>query len=111
MRSNDEYELLARKLATFSDVKYHRHGCVVVKKGQVIATGYNHHVRDDKTTIHAEMHAISKLKKTEDLRNCDLYVVRIGTDKMNWPLKYSRPCTICSDFVIKHGVRRVFYST
>lgn len=106
-----DYEQLARKLATFSDVKHHRHGCVIVKNGKVISTGYNHHIRGDLTkTIHAEMDAISKLKKTEDLRNCELYVVRIGTSNMGCPLKYSKPCPICTEFMIRHGIRRVFFS-
>lgn len=104
-----QYVQLARKLATFSDVKNHRHGCVIVRDNKVISTGFNHWKSSDKT-VHAEMDAISKLKKTEDLRNCELYVVRIGTDLMNCPLKYSRPCEACSACIVKRGIRRIYYS-
>lgn len=109
--NHETYIKAAKKLATFSDVKNHRHGCVIVKDGKIISKGYNWHHRGD-STIHAEMDAIAKLKKSVDCKKCDMYVVRIGTDHMNCPLKYSKPCPLCSDMISRcGGFRRIFFSS
>lgn len=96
-------------LATKSDLVNHRHGCVIVcKRGRIISEGYNYMWRN--MSIHAEIDALSKLKK-RDLSTCSMYVVRIGTDKMGNPLKYSRPCEKCTEAIYKYGIGKVFYST
>ena len=101
---------LARKSSCFS----HRHGCVIVKGDEIVAEGYNHtdvHLYH-KFSIHAEVDAISKLKKNRKyISQCDLYVVRIGRDSMGNPLKYSKPCPDCIKAIQKSGIRRVYYSS
>jgi hypothetical protein len=50
-------------------------------------------------------------KKKHILSECDIYIVRIGPDSFNNPLKYSRPCTNCSNIIIKNNIKNAFYST
>lgn len=92
----------------------HRHGCLIVNKaGDIISEGYNHmyvHMYH-KFSIHAEVSCLSKLKRNRDLSDCSMYVVRIGTDNMQNPLKYSRPCPDCTKAIIKSGIKKVYYST
>lgn len=104
----------AAYIATHSNVKCQRHGCVIVKDGEIVAEGFNQHTKhfEHKFTIHAEIDALLKLKKNKKILNeCELYVVRIGTDSMGRPLKYSRPCEDCTKAILKSGIRRVYYST
>jgi deoxycytidylate deaminase len=97
-----------------SNVKHHKHGCVIVKDGKIIAEGYNHYINhfEHTFTIHAEVDAIIKMKKiNKKITGCELYVVRIGTDNMGNPLKYSRPCTNCINAILKSGIKNVYFST
>lgn len=93
----------------------HRHGCVIVNKnGEIVSEGYNHvytHLYH-KYSIHAEVCCLSKMKRNrKTLADCEMYVVRIGTDNMGQPLKYSKPCPDCTKAIIKSGIKRVYYST
>lgn len=102
----------AADLALKSDLVNHRHGCVIVSnRGKIISEGYNYRWKE--MSIHAEVSAISQIhkKKKIDLSNCTMYVVRIGTDRMGNPLKYSKPCENCTHAILKSGLRKVFYST
>ncbi len=97
--------------ATYSPIKNHRHGCVIVKNGEIISEGYNTYAdhMEHKFSIHAEISALYRLGK-KVTEGCELYVVRIGTDKMGNPLKYSRPCVDCAKAIIKAGIKKVYYS-
>lgn len=93
-----------------------KHGCVIVHKKKVIAVGFNFSVIPCRLSIHAEHDAINKAKKQlskADLKNCQLYVVRIGQDSMENPLKYSKPCPTCEMNINNIGLnpKKVFYST
>lgn len=100
----------AAQLAVKSDLVNHRHGCIIVSsRGKIIAEGYNYIWKE--MSIHAEIDALSKVPKKYDLSTCSMYVVRIGTDKMNKPLKYSRPCEKCCEAIVKNGIGKVYYST
>lgn len=106
----------AALVATRSSVKTHRHGCVIVNKdGDIISEGYNYYTThmEHKWTIHAEVDALMKVKKIKKqiLAECTLYVVRIGTDFMGNPLKYSQPCTDCAKAICKSGIKKIFFST
>lgn len=114
---NDKQEVFLKRAAEFatkSNVKSHRHGCVIVKDGEIIAEGFNHHIShfEHTFTIHAEVDALTKIKKLRHaLSECELYVVRIGTDLMGNPLKYSRPCVNCTNAILKAGIKKVYFST
>ena len=103
----------AANIATRSSMS-HRHGCIIVNKiGEIISEGYNHmyvHMYH-KYSMHAEISCLTKLKRSKDLSDCTMYVVRIGTDKMQRPLKYSKPCHDCTKAIEKSGIKKVFYST
>jgi deoxycytidylate deaminase len=113
----DKQEFFLRRaanIASRSNVRHHRHGCLIVKDGEVISEGYNYHTShfEHKFTIHAEIDALLKLKKNKKiLSECELYVVRIGTDLMGQPLKYSRPCPDCTRAILKAGIKKVYFST
>jgi len=91
-----------------------KHGCVIVYKNKIISLGFNQTVIPCKFSIHAEQAAINKAKKIltrTELKNCRLYVVRIGQDSMENPLKYSKPCPNCSMYIHNAGIKTVYYST
>ncbi|MBP2057524.1 diaminohydroxyphosphoribosylaminopyrimidine deaminase/5-amino-6-(5-phosphoribosylamino)uracil reductase [Lactobacillus colini] len=70
-------------------------GSVIVKHGQVLATGYHHHYGDQ----HAERNAISKLTP-EQLFNSTLYVTLE-------PCNHYGKQPPCSELIIKSHIKRV----
>jgi deoxycytidylate deaminase len=112
--SNDKqkyYLNIAAKIAIKSPMYNHKHGAIIVYRDKIIGSGYNYYMSD--FSIHAEVAAISSIRKKQKhiLNECDIYVVRIGPDRFNNPLKYSRPCTNCSNTIIKNNIKNAFYST
>jgi len=105
---------IAMRLAQKS-VMEHKHGAVVVINNEVIAVGFNHkqEFMCHQRSIHAEVDAILKVKGRHKslLNDAEMYVVRIGTVRMNFPLKYSKPCCECQKVIRKYGIRKVYYST
>ena len=115
-----------------------KHGCVIVRRNEIISCGYNFKIKDRKyisakergsTTssyispvhfndtsntdhygcgfsVHAEISTIKKVKNM-DLSNCEMYVVRLGPYSN---LKYSHPCKICSEYIEKFRIKKVYYS-
>ena len=115
-RHSQEYVELARNVAKKSQM-LHRHGCVIVYKDKII-TGYNTslNLRNEieGSSVHAEMNALKKARKIltkSELKNSKLYIIRIGTDSMSNPLKYSKPCPYCEKSIKDAGISKVFYST
>lgn len=135
----DEILKICVKLAQKSNMS-HKHGCVIVKNGAVIGSGYNMQINGiigkgtspltpkpvlgttvlrDICSLHAEIAAIRNTKK--DLMNdSEMYVVRIGPQKLAngktnglyglYSKRYSKPCVICESKIIKSKIKRVFYS-
>lgn len=96
----------------------HKHGCVIVCDGEIIAEGYNFYYTHmfHKFSIHAEVDALNKLKRKalskKSLHDCELYVVRIAQAlSFQHCLMYSKPCNDCQKAIRKSGVKRVYYST
>lgn len=109
-----QYKFLDRaaKIALKSNM-YRQHGAVIVVGDQIVAEGYNYdYIRlCHKYSIHAEVDAINKARKCRiDLTDADLYVVRIGKKSMDYPLRYSKPCDSCAEYIKKMGIRNVYYS-
>jgi tRNA(Arg) A34 adenosine deaminase TadA len=92
----------------------HKHGCVIVHSdGTILYDGYNHHdlQLNHKFSIHAEIDALYKAKRQKQrLTDCEMYVVRIGSHRINAGLKYSKPCPGCATEIEKCGIRKVYYS-
>ena len=93
--------------------KNFRHGAVIVKKNQVLASGHNSyktHPLMAKYTAFPHLHAEQKAIINLGLDNChglDLYVVRINSKK---DFMMSKPCSICRMLIDKVGIRNVYYT-
>lgn len=89
-----------------------KHGAIILSKnGEILGQGYNYMTSfmSHKWSCHAEIAALLCIKnKKEKLHDATLIVVRIGND--NSP-KLSKPCEACRKEIVKHGIKRVFYST
>lgn len=113
---NEKQQIFLRKAAQLAlrSNMLHRHGCIVVNSqtGEILSSGYNHNYIHmyHKMSCHAEYDALRKIKKTFDLTNAEMYVVRIGTDKMGYPLKLSKPCEGCRKLIERAQIARVYYS-
>lgn len=91
-----------------------KHGAVVVYKNKIIASGYNERCdyMYENYSIHAEVAAISKLFHNKKLLElCDIYVVRVAGAEFDNCLKNSKPCKSCSNFIKKHNLKNIYYST
>ena len=100
---------------------YHRHGACLVYRNKVISVGYNSmsHLNgyttraDNLYSVHAEVSAIREFLrlaprmglKKNILKDCTLYVVRIGKESMDYPLKLSKPCKNCMNFIKKYNIK------
>lgn len=98
----------------------HKHGCVIVYNDkEIVAQGFNHDncTMNDIYSVHAEVNAINQLRKNirskdkKFIQKCSLYVVRVGSPLMNYPLKNSEPCEHCTKSILKMGIPKVYYST
>lgn len=74
-------------------------GAVVVKDGQIIATGRNMREKSKNALLHAELVAIKRACKKLDawrLTDCTLYVTM-------------EPCPMCAGAVVNSRIKRVVY--
>jgi deoxycytidylate deaminase len=113
---DDRQEYFLKKAAqlAFRSNLSQRHGCLIVnpQTDEVLSTGYNHtyiHMYH-KFSCHAEYDALRKIKKTFDLSNAEMYVVRIGPESLGNPLKLSKPCDGCTKLILKANIGKVYYS-
>lgn len=86
---------LARKAASLGEVPV---GAVVVRNGEIVATGYNKRETGKDALAHAEMIAIHRACKrlgTWRLSDCDLYVTL-------------EPCPMCTGALINARMRTVY---
>lgn len=97
-----------------------KHGCVIVKNKQIVASGYNKyrgynrygtsHI-NHRMSIHAEEDAINSCRK-RDLEDAELYVIRFNV-KTN-DVSNSKPCHNCEkiiNFCMKrYGLKCAYYS-
>ena len=90
-----------------------KHGAVVVKGNNVIATGYNRYIEPcgkysnlRKLSIHAEKDALSKCSE-EQLVGATLIVIRISPIG---ELIMSKPCKDCSRYIKRKRISVVYYS-
>lgn len=90
-------------------------GSVVVYGNEIISTGHNKHCNSmtNLWSFHAEVSALMQLKKLpkSQLKECEMYVVRIGPPSSKCAVRMSRPCQHCAKFIEGMGIRRVFYTT
>jgi len=74
-------------------------GCVIVKAGELIATGQNRNLRDNDPSAHAEIVALraagAKLGNHR-LEGCEIYVI-------------IEPCAMCAGAMVHARVKRLVY--
>ena len=104
----------ATQEAQKSDME-HKLGCVIVRNNEIVASSRNYYAMNftDAWSVHAEVAALMQLRKKSRkfFQKCDMYVVRVGTPHMEYPLKLSKPCESCECVINAMGIRRVYYST
>ena len=74
-------------------------GAVVVKNGEIIATGHNCVLKNHDSTCHGEIDAIRKAEQklqTHDLSNCELYTT-------------GEPCPMCLAAILWANIKKVYY--
>ena len=116
---------VADAVASLSDHKQTKLGCVLVDKHRIISSGYNSSTRcsplqkqmdtarfgfpdQHKGLVHAETACLLPLiRQGYDMSRSDLYIVR---RHRNGSLALSRPCPGCMSLLRANGVRRVFFS-
>jgi tRNA(Arg) A34 adenosine deaminase TadA len=94
------------------------HMAVLIKRGKIVATATNKVGTRSKgsgyseITLHAEKAVIKKLGDISKLKDCSLYVWRIGFAEYH-PMT-SEPCHSCKKFLEKcmekYGLRGVYYT-
>lgn len=116
---------VADAVASLSDHKQTKLGCVLVDKHRIISSGYNSSTRcsplqkqmdtarfgfpdQHKGLVHAETACLLPLiRQGYDMSRSDLYIVR---RHRNGSLALSRPCPGCMSLLRANSVRRVFFS-
>ncbi len=93
-------------------------GAVIFKSNRIYSKGHNYQSRPNNNlhpalrhpyyTVHAEIDAISKLKR-DDCSQLNLLVVRI-TGKRNVRLAMSKPCIPCQKALKFMNFRRIYFS-
>lgn len=97
-----------------------KHGCVIVKNKNIVASGYNKYRGYNKygtshinhrMSIHAEEDAINSCRK-RDLKDAELYVIRFNI--ITNDISNSKPCHNCEKLIRfcikKYGLKCVYYS-
>lgn len=76
-------------------------GCVVVKDGKVIGSGYNKKIEKNNSLYHAEVVALSQACETLGswwLEDCDVYVTL-------------EPCPMCAGYMLNSRIRKLYVGT
>ena len=120
MKRRDQYYCNIAHEIAMKSCMLQKHGCVIVYNNEIIARGVNiaYKKLNVDVSIHAEIDAINQLRKvinrTGDKsipQRCKLYVVRVGTPSMDYPLKNSKPCDMCIKAIENIGIGKIYYST
>ena len=74
-------------------------GAVIVKDGEIIATGHNCVLKNNDSTCHGEIDAIRKAEEklcTYDLSGCEIYTT-------------GEPCPMCLAAILWANIKKVYY--
>ena len=92
-----------------------KHGAVILLRKKIVASACNIQISDRDpppfASIHAEVNVIQKFLDRfprRYLRSCTLIVIRMDREGN---LQNSKPCANCEEYIIKHSIPKVIYST
>jgi dCMP deaminase len=102
------FSKLVETLGSFSTADRAQVGCIILKDGRIVSTGYNGQLPGqphdmimqnghDISTVHAEQNAIcSAAKNGVSLKDCEAFVTH-------------SPCQLCTKLLIMSGIKKVYY--
>lgn len=129
--SKDEYYLgIARAVSKRSTCLKRHYGCVIVKNGEVISTGYNGNPRghenccdrgtcnrmmkphnsgdySDCYSVHAEQNAMLSAARKDMIGSTMYLVCEEYVDGKYIDVPYCEPCPICKRMIINAGIEKV----
>lgn len=92
----------------------HKHGCVAVLSGKVVARGYNKYrtyskdgLIHENCSCHAEIDVLRKCRKQNITKKFSLYIVRLSN---NDHICNSFPCKQCYETMKEFPVKNIIYS-
>ena len=105
----------AREIAAMSQERK-RHGCVVVKNGNVVGLGFNKFRNNPDNVTEAQIkkncsyHAevVALRQAGTNARGAILFVARLNSNGLDM---LSRPCAACETEIRKAGVKKVVWTT
>lgn len=123
MKHDSIVKLLERIADDVSPIKTARIAAAVVLKGEIISIGVNSYKSDPLQAkysknehaiyLHAEIAAIKKALKRinkEDLKKCDMYIVRRKLDNGVMCNAMSKPCVGCQRAIDTYRINNVYYT-
>lgn len=95
----------------------HKLAAIIFKQNRILSIGWNDKrtcskmhtkYRKYESTLHAEQHAISRIKDKNMLKGASIFVLRLGADASIMSL--AKPCEYCEKSLRHYGIKHVFYS-
>jgi len=111
-----KYYTIAQEESLLSDHPAFKLGACLVKKHRVLSSGHNLITKthplirkyDEFKTIHAEVHAIVKMKDKNAIDKATMYIYRA---KRNGSLALAKPCDCCRKIMKVFGIKHIHYTT
>lgn len=123
MKHDSIVKLLERIADDVSPIKTARIAAAVVLKGEIISIGVNSYKSDPLQAkysknehaiyLHAEIAAIKKALKRinkEDLKKCDMYIVRRKLDNGVMCNAIAKPCVGCQRAIDTYRINNIYYT-
>lgn len=113
----DIFEVLRQNVTKADMVQNSQHCAAVVQNGKILTIGYNRKKthplqkkfqnRPERLCLHAEIDAISKIKRKHILNTCDLYILRLSK---GGTVSNSEPCDGCKKAIKFFNIKRVYWT-
>lgn len=116
-------KLLERVAEDVSPIKTARIAAAIVYRGEIISIGINSYKSDPLQArysknehaiyLHAEIAAIKKALKRinkDELKRCDMYIVRRKIHNGTMCNGLAKPCQGCQRAIDTYGIQNVFYT-
>jgi deoxycytidylate deaminase len=115
LSNRDEYFLDQARMFAEISVERKKHGCVIVKNGNVVGTGWNkfrndpdqvspEHIKTD-CSYHAEFIALRQAGT--NAKGATLYVARVNKAGLD---RNSKPCDNCNQVISQSQIKRVVFT-